>query len=57
MTFSIRYTTATETETIALEDDIIQPIDWFVNHCQTSEKGETLELLKDGKVVDTFVND
>lgn len=57
MTFSIRFTTATETETIVLEDEIIQPIDWFVNHCQTSEKGETVELLKDGKVIDTFVND
>lgn len=57
MTFSIKFDTAEGSEVMELEDDVTQPIDWFISHCQLSERGETLTLLKDGVAIDTYIND
>lgn len=55
--YEIRFTDQSGTETIEMEEDVTEPIDWFETHCKTSERGETLTLLKDGVEVTTYVND
>lgn len=55
--YEIRFTDQSGTETIEVEEDVTEPIDFFVSHCQLSVKGERLELLKDGIVIETCIND
>lgn len=54
MTYTIRISDENTADIIDMKDatDV-----WamFENYCKTAERGETVELLKDGKAVETFV--
>lgn len=55
--FTIKITDSNSVRTLTLNDRFTQPIDWFVDIAQMSEKGETTELLKDGVLITAYVND
>jgi hypothetical protein len=56
MTYTIRISDANTVDIIDMEDST-DVWAWFDTHCKMSEKGETLELLKDGRPVETFLNE
>lgn len=55
MTYTIRISDATTADIMNMED-ATDVWGWFDSHCRMSERGETVELLKDGVPVQTFVN-
>ena len=56
MTYTIKISDSNGSEIIDMED-VIDVWGWFENYCKTAETGETIELLKDGKTIQTHTCD
>lgn len=56
MTYTITISDSETTDVLDMED-VTDVWAWFDAHCRTSERGETITLLKDGVEVQKFVND